>query len=233
MKFLENVRRGITKQQATKSESRALVPVPQRQHEIVPLRKSDLAAQKAELLEPRRQSQLDNFGAINAELFRFEMWCSITGKPFVAVAEIHGKNLFVIANEEATHRATTFEPGYQMYSVEVSPDWACLWCGTREGHQDFLGSIWECTEPACGHVLHCAGSKRNRFRCACGQIAPRVFGRSGLFHVYIYDGVRGPDGRGRVNMVQNYDGSYSYKSFRGASNGSLVSSNKWLRKLPK
>lgn len=228
MGFFDDVRRGITKQ----SDSRALVPVQRRQDLI--------SASKQEIIPPPlreppslQDRSLDNHGIIDAELFRFEMWCSLTGKPFVAVAEVHGKNLFVLVNEEAKHRASTFEPGYQMYSVEVSPDWACPWCKTREGHQDFLGSIWECTEPACGHVLHCAGSKRNRFRCACGQIAPRVFGRSGLFHVYIYDGVRGPDGRGRVNMVSNYDGSYSYKFFRGASNGSLVSSNKWLRKLPK
>lgn len=158
------------------------------------------------------------------ELFRFEMWCSKTGKPFLALAERHDKTLWLIGNERAgTERAgSAWQPGYQHFEIDAHPAWCCPWCGTREdeGH-DFLRLLWQCVDPACGAPIHCCGSRRGLFHCACGQRVARKFHRADVFTVYPFNGLRGASGRGRSD--QEYHGrDIRFAAYLGCSTGSIV-----------
>ena len=160
-----------------------------------------------------------------APLFRFEVWCARSGRPFVAVAERHGNALILVGNEkpDGALASSAFAPGYQYYTIDAVPSWACPWCGVRDdARHDFLRLLWACTDPACGHPLHCCGNRRSVFRCACGQMARRKFQRAGVFKVYEYEGLRGPDGRGSMCGCPREDGGVAFALYTGASTGSLL-----------
>lgn len=171
-----------------------------------------------EILEP-----LD--AAVKPALMRFEIWCAKTGKPFLGVAEKHGKTLWLIDNEPVGGEIASsgWQPGYDYYEIDAHPAWRCPWCGVREDrHHDFLRLVWSCSDPACGQPLHCCGSRRGVFRCACGQHTRRKFHRVGVFQVYEYCGLRGPDGRGQVCSYPEPDGGVRFSLHGGASTGSLL-----------
>jgi hypothetical protein len=146
------------------------------------------------------------------------------------VAERHEKVLYLVDNEPASRMAGSAVPGFNHYQIDAAPHWKCPWCGAREGDQDFLRLFWTCSEAGCGNPIHCAGNRRGKFLCACGQRARRTFSRADVFPVYEYDGVRGPSGRGHVRSCVNADGTISYWSLRGLSCGSLVRTNALVRR---
>jgi len=160
-----------------------------------------------------------------ADLFRFEMWCAKTGKPFVAVAERHGQNLLIVGNEPATEKleSTAWLGHHEAFEVDAEPSWRCPWCGVREdSRHDFLRVLWACIDPICGVPLHCCGSQQGIFRCACGQRMRREFVRSDMFKIREYHGLRGPAGRGRTFTSCPGGSERCYASYPGASTGSIL-----------
>jgi hypothetical protein len=145
-----------------------------------------------EIIEPARDLEQP----IPAQLFRFEMWCSIHGKPFVAVAQRHHNALWLVGNERVTYRANGYGRPSELFVIAALPSWRCYWCGAREGQIEFLDLFWVCNGHHCGTPYHCAGSQNGAVRCACGQYGLRKFVRIDQYWVRPYDGLRGPDGRG-------------------------------------
>jgi hypothetical protein len=145
------------------------------------------------------QYQFDEVVRPGAPLVRFEMWCSATGQPFLAVAERHGDTLYIVGSDpvDGEIASSGWPGGYNYFAIDAAPGWRCPLCGVREDpSHDFLRLLWECGEYGCGGPLHCCGSSRGLFLCACGMRSRRVFGRGDTFKVYEYTGVRGASGYG-------------------------------------
>jgi hypothetical protein len=236
MGFWKEVREGFATGRTKVKENRALVPVSS--GEIVPTTKGGAlierqsptpALRHARDLQAAPDAEVIEYDdaeiVASAPLFRFEVWCSKTGRPFIAVAERHGETLWIIGNEKPDGKTAPsgWPTGYQHYAIDAAPEWRCPWCGVREdAKHDFLRLIWACGDPACGEPLHCCGSRRDVFLCACGQRARRAFQRADVFKVYEYDGLRGPAGRGELCGCPRPDGGVEFALYRGASTGSLV-----------
>ena len=113
----------------------------------------------------------------------------------------HGHTLYMIGNEKPDGQlaGSGWQPGFEHYAIDAAPEWRCPWCGVREDpRHDFLRLVWACGS-GCGEPLHCCGSKRGLFRCACGQRCGRSFHRVDVFKVYEFNGLRGASARGVVH----------------------------------
>jgi hypothetical protein len=241
MGFWDEVRKTYVEKRAEiaarKEQSRALVPVSRgevvpssRRSDVVPSGRGLPAARHRGDLQPAdRPEDVTEYGGAeivaSAPLFRFEVWCAKSGRPFIAVAERHGDTLLIVGNEkpDGTAAGSGWPSGYQYFAIDAAPAWRCPWCGTREDERhDFLRLVWACGDPACGEPLHCCGSRRGVFRCACGQMARREFARADVFKVREFAGLRGPDGRGEMCSCPREDGGVAFATYRGASTGSLM-----------
>lgn len=113
------------------------------------------------------------------EIIRFEMWCSVTGRSFVVLAERHANTLLMKSNEppaatgEAGHGPSPTALG--SFSLDCHRDWpGCPHCGAREGFGG-LRLAWVCARRGCGSPIHCCGNRDGRYRCACGIVEERSF----------------------------------------------------------
>jgi len=162
--------------------------------------------------------------APRAPVVRLEMWCSSSGRPFLAVAERHGETLYLVGNEKPDGEiaGSGWPGGYGYFAIDAAPEWCCPWCGVREDpSHEFLRLIWECGGASCGSPLHCCGSSRGIFLCACGMRARRNFRRADVFKVYEYHGLRGASGRG-LGGTQVSGGAVLSVHYSSASTGSLL-----------
>jgi hypothetical protein len=180
---------------------------------------------KTEYAEPLIEYEVpEDMVAPGAPLVRFELWCSRTGRPFLAVAERHGDTLYLVGNEKADGEVagSGWPGGYNYFAIDAAPEWRCPWCGVREDpSHEFLRLIWECGESACGAPLHCCGSSRGIFLCACGMRSRRGFCRGDVFKVYEYTGLRGASGRG-LGGTQIRDGTVVTSQYLSKSAGTLL-----------
>jgi hypothetical protein len=222
MGILKNLKDGFT---VKRDEIRSTALVPVTKGEVVPVHPRTPVAghPHAEILQPFDDDEV----SVAREMLRFEMWCSKTGKPFIAVAERHGKTLWLIGNERAGKElaGSAWQPGSDYFEIDADPAWCCPWCGTREDRRhDFLRLFWTCTDPACGEPIHCCGSRRGLFECACGQRMSRSFVRVDVFRVYVFNGLRGASGRGRTRLHCPAGGGSDicFASYPGASTGSIL-----------
>lgn len=135
---------------------------------------------------------------------RVPMTCSKFGRPFVALAEIHGKNLVLTRNEVAPpggNAAAGSSPlraavALGSYRIAAAPEWCCPHCRTRVNtHPLIMGElVWQCFCEGQNGALHCVGSDpHGGTYCACGQYEVRGFTAATSFAVR---GERGaPPGR--------------------------------------
>lgn len=188
-------------------------------------RRTPAARDRSEYAEPLVEYEVpEDIVAPDAPLVRFEMWCSRTGKAFLAVAERHGETLYLVGNEKPDGEiaGSGWPGGYSHFAIDAAPGWCCPWCGVREDpSHEFLRLIWECGGVGCGAPLHCCGSSRGVFLCACGMRARRGFYRADVFKVYEYHGLRGASGRG-LGGTELRDGSIMMSRFPSASAGTLL-----------
>jgi hypothetical protein len=235
--FLKGLKEG-NDEQAGRSGQPVPVPVP-RGGQLLPMpRGGQVVARNAKppaarnarqqpIEQPPSESEFlwEDAIAPAAQLFRFEVWCSATGRPFVAVAERHGETLYIVGNERVNpgEKASSGWPvAIEQCAIEAAPEWRCPWCGVREDPaHDFLRLVWACQNPGCGEPLHCCGSRGGLFRCACGGLSRRTFYRSNVFAVSEYQGLRGPSGRGLPRARELAD-RVVVNRHEAASTGSLV-----------
>jgi hypothetical protein len=110
------------------------------------------------------------------EIVRVEMWCSVTGRSFIAVGETLGSSLVIKRNEGPSHGPTgPAVPMIALGNFQMTSDaqWpGCPHCGARCDDADAFA--WVCAKN-CGSPIHCVGSRNGLQRCACGIVDKRNF----------------------------------------------------------
>jgi hypothetical protein len=133
--------------------------------------------------------------AAPANAIRVPITCGKFGRAFVALAEIHGKNLVLTRNEAlqshgydgaavAASPRTAVDLG--SYRIAAAPEWCCPYCRTRVNtHPLIMGElVWQCFYDAQKGALHCVGSDpQGGTYCACGQYEVRSFTAATAFDV--------------------------------------------------
>ena len=114
------------------------------------------------------------------ELIQIPIWCSVTGRAFVAVAERQGDVLVIIRNampSTGTGSGGGAAPPRLLGSFGFADGgWpGCPHCGAKDNPAHHLGMFWVCILPGCHSAIHCAGDHRGKFRCACGKVEARTF----------------------------------------------------------
>jgi hypothetical protein len=106
------------------------------------------------------------------EQVRAPMTCGATGRPFVGIFERRGTVLMLLDHEPSQAvggSGGTPERLSGQYRIDMTPDWACPHCRSRE-------TFWSCV--GCRQqpdALHCGGSQGRLRYCACDRLEERDF----------------------------------------------------------
>jgi len=141
---------------------------------------------------------------VPSNAIRVPMTCGKSGRPFVAIAESHGKNLVLTCNELPQPDGSAAAAGSSSshaavdlgsYRIAAAPEWCCPHCRTRVNtHPLIMGElVWQCFCAGQTGALHCVGSDpQGGTYCACGLYEVRGFSAATSFAVR---GERAPAGR--------------------------------------
>jgi hypothetical protein len=114
-------------------------------------------------------------------LIQIPMWCSVTARPFAAMAERQGDVLLILRNAIPSAGKTPSGGGETPFRLLGSfrladGGWpGCPHCGAKSNGAHGLGMFWVCDLPGCHSAIHCPGDFRGMFRCACGKAEARSF----------------------------------------------------------
>ncbi len=131
----------------------------------------ELLARARAALEPAAQKTSAPPPAPRAEQVKLPMTCAARGVTYTVIAERNGDVLRFVSHElpGASSRSVSRMPGRLSgrYRIEAQ-GWACPLCGDASG-------IWLCECAELNGAMHCLGTVRGQYRCACGRIEDREF----------------------------------------------------------
>ena len=108
--------------------------------------------------------------APRAERVKLPVTCAARGVTYAVIAERRGDALRFVGHElPQPGGGTPRMPGHLsgQYRIENN-GWACPLCSTGP-------DVWLCNCEAMQGAMHCLGSTRGQYRCACGRIEDREF----------------------------------------------------------